>query len=110
MRKALTALGIIAVLVLAVVGLVEISPIIRTLAAWQAGASDEAETRHRPSPLAPMGTTTMQMHSVDVVLVMALVLQHHGTTDAVRRAAGQLRDRVCAEHRPNMTALRAHAR
>ncbi|MFU7207688.1 hypothetical protein ACM75C_08505 [Pseudomonas aeruginosa] len=32
-------------------------------------------------------TTTMQMHSVDVVLVMALVLQHHGTADAVRRAA-----------------------
>ncbi len=29
----------------------------------------------------------MQMHSVDVVLVMALVLQHHGTADAVRRAA-----------------------
>ncbi len=50
-------------------------------------------------------TTTMQMHSVDVVLVMALVLQHHGTADAVRRAAGQLRDRVCAEHRPKMTAL-----
>ncbi len=47
----------------------------------------------------------MQMHSVDVVLVMALVLQHHGTADAVRRAAGQLRDRVCAEHRPKMTAL-----
>ncbi|HFH3380555.1 TPA: hypothetical protein ACGJWG_006939, partial [Pseudomonas aeruginosa] len=37
--------------------------------------------------------------------VMALVLQHHGTADAVRRAAGQLRDRVCAEHRPKMTAL-----
>ncbi|KPD29386.1 hypothetical protein AN920_12225 [Pseudomonas paraeruginosa] len=34
-----------------------------------------------------------------------LVLQHHGTADAVRRAAGQLRDRVCAEHRPKMTAL-----
>ncbi|HFJ9569090.1 TPA: hypothetical protein ACGWZ8_002720 [Pseudomonas aeruginosa] len=37
MRKALTAIGIIAVLVLAVVGLVEIFPILRTLAAWQTG-------------------------------------------------------------------------
>lgn len=46
----------------------------------------------------------MQMHSVDVVLVMALVLQHHGPANAVRRAAGQLRDRVFAEHRPKMTA------
>ncbi|MDM1424835.1 hypothetical protein HX134_12530 [Pseudomonas aeruginosa] len=37
MRRALTALGIIAALGLAVVGLVETFPIIRTLAAWQAG-------------------------------------------------------------------------
>ncbi len=37
MRRALTALGIIAALALAVVGLVEIFPILRTLAAWQAG-------------------------------------------------------------------------
>ncbi|EPG5770604.1 hypothetical protein PA15_0327620 [Pseudomonas aeruginosa HB15] len=37
MRRALTALGIIAALGLAVVGLVEIFPIVRTLAAWQAG-------------------------------------------------------------------------
>ncbi|MFP9018766.1 hypothetical protein ACLI37_29340 [Pseudomonas aeruginosa] len=49
-------------------------------------------------------TTTMQMHSVDVVLVMALVLQHHGTADGVRRAAGQFRDRGCAEHRAKMCA------
>ncbi|WP_208536340.1 hypothetical protein, partial [Pseudomonas aeruginosa] len=37
MRRALTALGIIAALGLAVVGLVEIFPIVRTLAAWQTG-------------------------------------------------------------------------
>ncbi|HGM8206915.1 hypothetical protein [Pseudomonas aeruginosa] len=37
MRRALTALGIIAALGLAMVGLVEIFPIVRTLAAWQAG-------------------------------------------------------------------------
>ncbi|HHK0427935.1 TPA: hypothetical protein ACQQIU_006168 [Pseudomonas aeruginosa] len=37
MRKALTALSIIAALGLAVVGLVEVAPIIRTLAAWQTG-------------------------------------------------------------------------
>lgn len=37
MRKALTALGIIAALGLAVVLAVEIFPILRTLAAWQAG-------------------------------------------------------------------------
>lgn len=37
MRRTLTALGIIAALGLAVVGLVEIFPIIRTLAAWQTG-------------------------------------------------------------------------
>ncbi|MFU2754504.1 hypothetical protein ACM7N0_11950 [Pseudomonas aeruginosa] len=37
MRRALIALGIIAALGLAVVGLVETFPIIRTLAAWQAG-------------------------------------------------------------------------
>ncbi|HGE2118428.1 hypothetical protein [Pseudomonas aeruginosa] len=37
MRRALTALGLIATLGLAVVGLVEIFPIIRTLTAWQAG-------------------------------------------------------------------------
>ena len=37
MRRALTALGIIAALGLAVVGLVEILPIVRTLAAWQTG-------------------------------------------------------------------------
>ncbi|HEJ2488810.1 TPA: hypothetical protein SL179_002155 [Pseudomonas aeruginosa] len=64
--------------------------------------------RQKPGIALPrwlLRTTTMQMHSVDVVLVMALVLQHHGTADAVRRAAGQLRDRVCAEHRPKMTAL-----
>ncbi|MFU6984619.1 hypothetical protein [Pseudomonas paraeruginosa] len=37
MRRALTALSIIAALGLAVVLAVEIFPIIRTLAAWQAG-------------------------------------------------------------------------
>ncbi|OTF49387.1 hypothetical protein B1R29_18840, partial [Pseudomonas aeruginosa] len=37
MRRALTALGIIAALGLAVVGLAEIFPILRTLAAWQTG-------------------------------------------------------------------------
>ncbi|EPB6485941.1 hypothetical protein L4O78_001160 [Pseudomonas aeruginosa] len=37
MRKALTALCIIAALGLTVVGLVEIFPIVRTLAAWQTG-------------------------------------------------------------------------
>ncbi|HBP6768974.1 TPA: hypothetical protein L6A97_00525 [Pseudomonas aeruginosa] len=37
MRRALTALGIIAALGLTVVGLVEIFPTLRTLAAWQAG-------------------------------------------------------------------------
>ncbi|WP_277608894.1 hypothetical protein [Pseudomonas aeruginosa] len=37
MRRALTALGIIAALGLTVVGLVEIFPILHTLAAWQTG-------------------------------------------------------------------------
>ncbi|WBI63808.1 hypothetical protein PALA32_04340 [Pseudomonas aeruginosa] len=37
MRRALTALGIIAALGLATVGLAEIFPILRTLAAWQTG-------------------------------------------------------------------------
>ncbi|KAJ05571.1 hypothetical protein M003_23410 [Pseudomonas aeruginosa IGB83] len=37
MCRALTALGIIAALGLAVVGLVEIFPMLRTLAAWQVG-------------------------------------------------------------------------
>ncbi len=37
MRRALTALGLIATQGLAVVGLVEIFPMLHTLAAWQAG-------------------------------------------------------------------------
>ncbi len=69
-----------------------------------AGAFNEAPAEALKPEQAEAERPEVVAH-VDVVLVMALVLQHHGTADAVRRAAGQLRDRVCAEHRPKMTAL-----
>lgn len=50
-------------------------------------------------------TRWMQFNSVDVVLVMALTLRIHGTADAVRQAAFNLRLKVCMEHQPKMKAL-----
>lgn len=58
-----------------------------------------------PLPRWLQGTRTMQMNSIDVVLVMALVLANVGTAEAVRQAARNIRDKVCMEHRPKMRAL-----
>lgn len=48
-----------------------------------------------------MSTTTMQMSSVDLVVVFALSLSIHGTADAAR----QMRDKVCMEHQPKLNLL-----
>lgn len=58
-----------------------------------------------PLPRWLMNTRTMELNSLDVVLAMALVLQVHGTAEAVRQLAGRIRDKVCMEHRPKMRAL-----
>lgn len=52
-----------------------------------------------------MRTQSMQFNSVDVVLIMALTLRIHGTADAVRQTARNLRFKVCMEHQPKMKAL-----
>ncbi|UXJ54852.1 DUF7740 domain-containing protein [Pseudomonas citronellolis] len=58
-----------------------------------------------PLPRWLMNTRTMELNSLDVVLAVALVLQVHGTAEAVRQLAGRIRDKVCMEHRPKMRAL-----
>ncbi|MFK8398122.1 hypothetical protein M2D07_006375 [Pseudomonas sp. BGr12] len=58
-----------------------------------------------PLPRWLMKTQSMELNSVDVVVVMALVLRIHGTADAVRQLARRIRDKVCMEHRPKMRAL-----
>lgn len=50
-------------------------------------------------------TRTMQFNSVDTVLAIALTLRIHGTADAVRQTARNLRFKVCMEHQPKMKAL-----
>lgn len=50
-------------------------------------------------------TQSMQFNSVDVVLIMALTLRIHGTADAIRQTARNLRFKVCMEHQPKMKAL-----
>lgn len=50
-------------------------------------------------------TYSMQLNSVDVVLIMALSLRIHGTADAIRKAAMNIRFKVCMEHQPKMKAL-----
>ncbi|MND20835.1 hypothetical protein D3C76_48270 [compost metagenome] len=52
-----------------------------------------------------MNTRTMQLSSVDVVLIFALSLRNHGTADAIRSTAARIRDKVCMEHRPKMRLL-----
>lgn len=52
-----------------------------------------------------MNTRTMELSSVDVVLVFALVLSIHGTPDAVRETALRMRNKVCMEHQPKMKLL-----
>lgn len=56
-------------------------------------------------PRALTRTYSMEFNSISVVLVMAMVLREHGTPDAVRKAAGRLRDKVCMEHRTIMARL-----
>lgn len=41
-----------------------------------------------------MNTRSMQLNSVDVVLIMALTLRIHGTADAIRQAARNIRFKV----------------
>lgn len=50
-------------------------------------------------------TYSMQLNSVDVVLIMALTLRIHGTADAIRKTAMNIRFKVCMEHQPKMKAL-----
>lgn len=50
-------------------------------------------------------TASMQMNSVDTVLVMALVLREHGTAAAIRAAAHRLAGKVMREQQPKMKAL-----
>lgn len=52
-----------------------------------------------------LSTRTMDLSSVDVVLIFALVLHNHGTADAIRATAKRIRDKVCMEHRPKMRLL-----
>lgn len=52
-----------------------------------------------------MHTRTMQLNSIDVVLILALVLKVHGTAQAVRDTAVRIRTKVCMEHQPKMKAL-----
>lgn len=52
-----------------------------------------------------MKTHSMQLNSVDVVLIMALTLRIHGTADAIRKTAMNIRFKVCKEHQPKMKAL-----
>ena len=50
-------------------------------------------------------TRSMQYSSVDTVLAMALTLRIHGTAEAVRQTALNLRTKVCMEHQPKMKTL-----
>lgn len=50
-------------------------------------------------------TNTMQMSSVDVVVVLALSLRLYGTAAAIRKAAIGMRNKVCMEHQPKMKLL-----
>ncbi|MNQ65046.1 hypothetical protein D3C85_794910 [compost metagenome] len=50
-------------------------------------------------------TRTMQISSVDVVLIFALVLKIHGTPAAIRQTAMNIRFKVCMEHQPKMKML-----
>lgn len=50
-------------------------------------------------------TRTMEFSSVDTVLAMALTLRIHGTAEAIRQTARNLRLKVCMEHQPKMKAL-----
>lgn len=52
-----------------------------------------------------MNTRSMQLNSVDVVLIMALNLRIHGTADAIRQTARNIRFKVCKEHQPKMKQL-----
>lgn len=52
-----------------------------------------------------LARNSAQLNSVDVVLIMALTLRIHGTADAVRQTAHNLRFKVCMEHQPKMKAL-----
>lgn len=52
-----------------------------------------------------MNTRSMQLNSVDVVLIMALTLRIHGTADAIRQTARNIRFKVCKEHQPKMKTL-----
>lgn len=51
--------------------------------------------RTQSTPYSPM----------DVVVCMALTLRIHGTADAIRQTARNLRDRAPYEHRPNLRKL-----
>ena len=50
-------------------------------------------------------TTTMQYNSLDLTLMLFLSLKLHGTADAVRQLARDVRFKVCIEHQPKMKAL-----
>lgn len=50
-------------------------------------------------------TYTMQFNSIDFTLALALTLRIHGTADAVRQTAKNLRHKVCMEHQPKIKLL-----
>lgn len=54
----------------------------------------------------PHGPEVVMAKDYDALSAKLAVVEDAASKgDAARRAAGQLRDRVCAEHRPKMTAL-----
>lgn len=50
-------------------------------------------------------TRTMQFDSIDLTLAMALTLRIHGTADAIRQTARNMRHKVCMEHQPKVKLL-----
>lgn len=50
-------------------------------------------------------TTSAQYNAIDLTLMLALSLKFHGTADAIRQLARDVRFTVCMEHQPKVKAL-----